>query len=130
MGCLLLTRKRLCTPRIGGSKYRWSWIMITYHIHTKLWGLIFVTHCPRIESVPSSQTFMFHTHTSPRCVTWCKKQFSHWCGDDPKKTCFYFFFVGLSHCSIPIQGSEDGEIQESPWNNTVRDHLTKSRFFS
>jgi hypothetical protein len=23
-----------------------------------------------------------------------------------------------------------GEIQESPWNNTARDHLTKSRFFS
>ena len=23
-----------CTPRVGVSKYRWSWIMITYHIHT------------------------------------------------------------------------------------------------
>jgi hypothetical protein len=37
LGCWHLTRNirnRLCTPGIGGSKYRWSWIMITYHIHT------------------------------------------------------------------------------------------------
>ena len=39
LGCWHLTR-RLCTPRIGDSKYRWPWIM------TKSWGLDFVTHCP------------------------------------------------------------------------------------
>jgi hypothetical protein len=36
LGCWLLTRKRLCTPRIGDSKYRWFWIMITHHIHTNV----------------------------------------------------------------------------------------------
>ncbi len=36
LGCWHLTRRRLCSPRIGGSKYRWSWIMITYHIHTNV----------------------------------------------------------------------------------------------
>ena len=41
LGCWLLTRKRLCTSRIGvsrtiGSKYRWSWIMITSQIHTNV----------------------------------------------------------------------------------------------
>ncbi len=35
-----LTQKRLFTPRIGDSMYRWPWNM------TKLWGLNFVTHCP------------------------------------------------------------------------------------
>ena len=32
-GMLTLDTQTVCTPRIGGSKYRWSWIMITYHIH-------------------------------------------------------------------------------------------------
>ncbi len=27
LGCWHLTRKRLCTPRIGSSKYRWPWSM-------------------------------------------------------------------------------------------------------
>ncbi len=39
-GCRLLVRKRMCTPRIGDSKYRWPWIMST------LWGLNVATHCP------------------------------------------------------------------------------------
>jgi hypothetical protein len=56
LGCWRLTRKRLCTPRIGGSKYRWPWIM------TKLWRLNFVTHCPApLKTWPESLPTVDHT---------------------------------------------------------------------
>ncbi len=57
LGCWLLTRKRFCTPRIGGSKYRWSWIMITYHIHTTHIHTTYIQNCGDTVPRPSFRTF-------------------------------------------------------------------------
>ena len=40
VGMSTLGAQMLCTPRVGGSKYRLAWSM------AKLWGLNVATHCP------------------------------------------------------------------------------------
>jgi hypothetical protein len=57
-----LTRKRL--RRIGGSKYRWSWTMITYHIHTTHIHTTYIQNSKL--SHPSFRTFHITQFTTRR----------------------------------------------------------------
>ena len=41
--------------------------------------------CTNIKSEPRLQTFMFHTHPNPSCVSECVKLQSQWSCDEPKK---------------------------------------------
>ncbi len=62
LGCWHLTRKRLVCRGPRGSKYRWSWSMITYHIHTHT--CFFRSHGRLSLSVNKT-----HTHGPYRLIT-------------------------------------------------------------
>ena len=52
--------------------------------------------CHHIKSDPRTQTFTFHTHQNPFCVTEWVKLSPHWYCDDPTKRDFVGIFDWLS----------------------------------